>query len=73
MASTTPGRSRRAPIAMRRLASAWRARSAGSAGAGSSTPSYVTPYLSMNSWRTAQKAGAFIAWGVPWLGASTLP
>ncbi len=44
-----------------------------SVGAGSSTPSYVTPYFSMKAWRTAQNAGAFMGCGVPWLAASTLP
>ena len=42
-------------------------------GAGWSTPAYSTPYFSMNSLRTVQNSGEFMACGVPWLLLSYLP
>jgi hypothetical protein len=71
--STTSAAARSTPIATPKLWRACASRSAASVGAGWSTPAYSTPCRSMNSRRTAQNSGEFMACGVPWLLLSYLP
>ena len=73
MASTDSGWARSTPMTTSKLCRACASRSFASAGAGSSTPAYSTPWRCMNSLRTVQNSGAFMGHGVPWLLLSYLP